>query len=315
MAKNLSKLKPLQKGDLIDIIAPGSACPPEHLQSAVLWIEKNGYKARYHPDILKPQKYLAQTDAFRFQSIKKALLAKDSKAIWCLRGGYGSFRLWPELLKMPKPKSPKLLIGLSDVTSLHQFLNQKWNWVSLHASLLDRLGQGKLPDFVEKELLLNLSGVKVNNEFSNLKPLNKYAFSNKKIKGVVLGGNLATFMVSVGTSLQMKSQKNKKIILFFEDIGERGYKVDRFLNHLKQAQVFRSVSAVVFGDFTDCKEANGLDLVPETLKDFAETLKIPVFSGVQSGHGEIQRPLFFNSSSTLTCGDQGSMLVYSPYAT
>ena len=315
MAKNLNKLNPLQKGDLIDIIAPGSACSSEHLQSAVLWVEKNGFKARYHPDILKPQKYLAQTDAFRFESLKKSLFSKDSKAVWCLRGGYGSFRLWPELLKMKKPKSTKLLIGLSDVTSLHQFLNQKWNWVSLHASLLDRLGQDKVPDFVEKEILSCLQNIKVNSEFKSLKPLNKYAFSNKKIKGVVQGGNLATFMVSVGTAMQIKSQKNKKVILFFEDIGERGYKVDRFLNHLKQAQIFKSVSAVVFGDFTDCKEANGLDLVPETLKDFAETLKIPVFSGVQSGHGEIQRPLFFNTSATLTCGEQGSMLVYSPYAT
>jgi len=315
MAQKSFNLKPLSRGDLIDIVAPGSACSNEQLEKAVCWIEKNGYKARVHSEILKPQKFLAQTDAYRFRSLKKALLATDSKAVWCLRGGYGSFRLWPELLKLKKPKNAKILIGLSDITSLHQFLNQKWNWPSLHASLLDRIGQGKLSSLDEKELLDILQYVKVKNEFSNLKPLNESAIAKKKIQGVVQGGNLATYVVSLGTRMQLKQLQSKKIILFFEDIGERGYKVDRFLNHLKQAGIFDLVEAVVFGDFTDCRESNGQDLVPETLQDFAQSLRIPVFSGVESGHGDVQRPLFFNTRATLTCGERASMLVYSPYAT
>lgn len=308
----------LKPGDIIDIIAPASACSEEHFRLGVKWIENRGFKARFNPNLLKPEMYLSNSDAFRFQDLKKALYAKDSKAIWCLRGGYGSFRLWPEMLKLSKKASPKLFIGLSDITSLHQYLNQQWGWPTLHASLLDRLGQNKLPEDVQKELLQTISGEKNAVSFTDLTAMNDKAkdFSSQKkvIKGTVRGGNLCTFIVSIGTKLQPKYQKKDRVILFFEDIGERGYKLDRFLQHLRQAGVLKNVAAIVFGDFVDGLESNGQSLVNETLLRFASQIRVPVFSGVETGHGLIQRPLFFNTHAVLTCGKNSNMVVYSAYA-
>lgn len=304
----------LKKGDIVDIVAPASACSEEHFRLGVKWIENMGFKPRFNPHILQPDLYLSNSDAFRFQDLKKAFYAKDSKAIWCLRGGYGSFRLWPELLKLSKKTPPKLFIGLSDITSMHQFVNQKWGWPSLHASLLDRVGQNKLPADVEQELVQVVSGAKNSVSFAGLTAMNAAASKKKVIKGTVRGGNLCTFMVSVGTKLQPKYQKKDNVILFFEDIGERGYKVDRFLQHLSQAGIFKNVAAIVFGDFVDGLESNGQSLVHETLMRFAKQTKIPVLSGVETGHGVIQRPLFFNSRAVLTCDKNPNMIVYSPYA-
>lgn len=301
----------LKKGDIIDIIAPASGTSEEHLRQAVKWVEEKGFKARFHPHILEPDLYLAQSDDFRFQDLKKALYAKDSKAVWCLRGGYGSFRLWPKIFKLNQKAPVKLFMGLSDITSLHQFLNQKWNWATIHGPHLDRLGQRKLSADNETEVLQVLNGEKKSVLFTGLVPLNDAAKKKKTIKGKVRGGNLCTFMVSLGTKLQPKYQKKDKIILFFEDIGERGYKVDRFLQHLSQADIFKNVAAIVFGEFTDCLEANGQSLVPETLSRFAKQCKIPVLSGIESGHGIIQRPLFFNTPATLSCGSQPNMVVSS----
>lgn len=304
----------LKKGDIIDIIAPASACSEEHFRMGVKWIESMGFKPRFNEHILKPDLYLSNSDEFRFQDLKKALYAKDSKAIWCLRGGYGSFRLWPNLQKLSKKAPPKLFIGLSDITSMHQYLNQKWGWPTLHASLLDRVGQNKLPADVEAELLQTITGEKKAVSFTNLTAMNDAAKKKKVIKGAVRGGNLCTFMVSVGTKLQPKYQKKENTILFFEDIGERGYKVDRFLQHLRQADVFKNVAAIVFGDFVDGLEASGQSLVQETLMRFAQQMKVPVFSGVETGHGVIQRPLFFNTRAVLTCDKNPNMIVYSAYA-
>lgn len=304
----------LHHGDIIDVVAPASACSEEHFKLGVKWIESLGFKPRFNPHILQPDLYLANSDEFRFQDLKKAMYAKDSKAIWCLRGGYGSFRLWPQLLKLSKKAPPKLLIGLSDITSMHQFVNQKWQWPSLHASLLDRVGQNKLPKANEKELVDLITGQIGAVEFMNLTPMNGPASQKKTIKGTVRGGNLCTFMVSVGTKLQPKYQKKDRTILFFEDIGERGYKVDRFLQHLSQAGIFDNVAAIVFGDFVDGLEASGQSLVQETLSRFAKQCKIPVLSGIETGHGVIQRPLFFNTHATLTCDKNPNMIVYSAYA-
>ncbi|MES2803087.1 MAG: LD-carboxypeptidase [Bdellovibrionota bacterium] len=304
----------LQPGDIVDVVAPASACSEEHLKLGVKWIESLGFKPRYNPHILQPDLYLSNSDEFRFKDLKNALYAKDSKAIWCLRGGYGSFRLWPEMLKLSKKTAPKLFIGLSDITSVHQFLNQKWQWPTLHASLLDRVGQNKLPAGNEKELVDVITGQLDAVEYMNLVPMNDLASSKKVIKGTVCGGNLCTFVVSVGTKLQPKYQKKDKVILFFEDIGERGYKVDRFLQHLTQAGIFNNVAAIVFGDFVDGLESSGQSLVQETLSRFAKQCKVPVFSGVETGHAVIQRPLFFNTSAVLTCGKNPNMIVYSAYA-
>ncbi|MCK6600046.1 MAG: LD-carboxypeptidase, partial [Bdellovibrionaceae bacterium] len=74
----------------------------------------------------------------RFDYLKLALEEEQSDVIWCLRGGYGSIHLLPLLDSLKKPKKKKLLIGLSDITSLHIYLQQRWGWSTLHASHLDR---------------------------------------------------------------------------------------------------------------------------------------------------------------------------------
>ncbi len=305
-----------KEGDIIDLVAPASSCPEDHLIKAVQWLTKLNLVPRFSEKILKPTYYLAQSDDERFLQLEKALLSPDSKGIWCLRGGYGSIRLIPSLLKLNKPEKQKLFIGLSDITSLHQFLIQNWNWSTLHASLLDRVGQGLLPIDNEKLLIETIFGKSSFYLEPELKWLNPKPFdSNLFITGVVIGGNLTTFMSSFGTALQLKKQeniflKNKNLILFFEDIGERGYKVDRFLQQLKQSTVLQDVSAIVFGDFTGCEEKNGENLVPFALQEFANSVSVPVLSGVRSGHGQWQSPLFFNTHAELSCGMNSKLVIF-----
>ena len=103
----------------------------------------------------------------------------------------------------------------------------------------------------------------------------------KKIKAVLIGGNLVTLQSSLATKIAVTGQGK---ILFFEDIGERGYRVDRILDHFTQADVFKNVRAVVFGPFVGGEEPGGKSLVEKVLKEFSERQRFPVFTGVASGH-------------------------------
>ena len=114
---------------------------------------------------------------------------------------------------------------------------------------------------------------------------------------------------SIGTPSEIKT---KGRILFFEEIAERAYRIDRCLQHLDQAKLLDGVAAVVFGDFTKCEESNGTDLITPTLQNFFQKKNIPAFRGLQVGHGEIQRPLFFNTQNVLTCGSDPQLLNYGP---
>ena len=305
-----SKLRVLKSGDTIEIIAPGSSAPMINLEKGAEILRSWGYKVIFDKDILNPQLYLAQSDQYRFEAFKKAITNKNSQAIWCLRGGYGANRLLPQIQKMAIPKNKKLLIGYSDICSLHTVLNQKWKWPSLHGALIDRLGEGTLSLENMNELNKSLTEDLFSATFSNLVPLNKAAMKAKKIQSKVAGGNLLVITSTLGTPSQI-NLKNK--ILFLEEISERAYRIDRCLQQLKQSGVLDKAQAVVFGQFVNCQEKNGEDLVPKTLTHFFEKLKIPAFIGINTGHGVEQRPLFFNTPAVLTCGKSAQMVVYSDY--
>mgnify|MGYP001588236488 FL=1 len=211
---------------------------------------------------------------------------------------------------MKIPNNKKILIGLSDISSLHVVLNQKWKVPSLHASLLDRLALEKLSAENIHELRQVLENPDYVTVFDNLVPLNKPALVLKKIKAQVVGGNLMVVTSTLGTPSQIKT-KNK--ILFLEELCERSYRVDRCLHQMKQAGIFDEVCAVVFGDFIDCDEPNKENHIQVTLKEFFGKLKVPAFTGIEAGHGDRQRPLFFNTETHLTGGNKPQMLVHSAF--
>ncbi len=302
-----SSLAFLRAGDIVDIVAPGSSCSKDVFENSVNWLKAQGFVPRFPKDILDPQTFISNTDEKRLKYLLVALKSKDSKAVWCLRGGYGAIRLVPELLKIKKLPQKKLFIGYSDVTTLHLWLNQKMKWPTIHGPLLDRCGQNQLSELQKNELLGLLSGQKKEIHFSNLKALNPAAqkIKNKKIEGKIFGGNLTVFCSSLGTPLQPKIQND---FLFFEDIGERGYRIDRMLHQIEQAGILKKCKAVFLGDFILGQETNGENHVWSTIQNFFEKSKIPVFSGLECGHGEVQRPLILNSKATLTCSDSIRLL-------
>lgn len=307
---NKHKLDSFKKGDAIEIIAPGSHAPIEHLKNGIAVLQSWGFEVIVNPEMLEPKLFLANSDKKRFELFKRAMNNKKTKAVWCLRGGYGSIRILPMIEKMAVPQQPKLLIGISDICSLHAIINEKWKMASLHAPLVDRIGMGKLNENNMNELMRVLVDTHYVTKFVHLKPLNKAATKNKIIKSKVVGGNLMVVTSTLGTPSQIKGQ-NK--IIFLEELCERSYRIDRCLQQLKQAGVFDAASAVVFGDFLNCDEPNGTNLVLDTLKLFFDKMKIPAFTGLECGHGDIQRPLFFNTETHLTCGLKPQMVVYSAF--
>ena len=115
----------LKQGDVVDLVAPGFRSGQEELRSAEEFIRSWGLVPRVPQGIFGDDVLSSNSDEARFQMLKSALTAPDSRAVWCLRGGYGSIRLLPDLLKLKKPAGDaKLFLALSDITSIHLFLNQ-----------------------------------------------------------------------------------------------------------------------------------------------------------------------------------------------
>ncbi|MGE3973796.1 MAG: LD-carboxypeptidase [Bdellovibrionales bacterium] len=307
MAKSNSKSKAwsaLVPGDIVDLVAPASSCSQEELESAMESVKQLGLIPRLPESIFDDDEPLFSTsDKKRFEYLKRALLARDSKAIWCLRGGYGSLRILPALSKLAKPKTQKLFIGLSDITSLHIFLNQKWRWKTIHGPMLGTFSQRINTE--QHEIADVVFGRIDEISFLHLEPLNAAAKKKKKITGVVRGGNLLTVQGAQGTPWNLNA---KNSILFFEEVNERGYRNDRMFSSLIQSGLFKNAKAVVLGDFIGGNEPDGQNYVNHVIQDFASQLKIPVLRGIRSGHGDLRRPVPFNTNSVLKTGLDASLI-------
>ncbi len=297
----------LKPGDIVDLVAPGFAISNEDLQGAMQFVRSWGLEPRLPKKIFANDVLCSNTDQVRWSYLKKALTADDSCVIWCLRGGYGSIRLLPDLAKLKRPKHTKLVIGISDVTSLSVFLKQNWGWPVLHGPLLDRLGKGAATPEHLQELKKILFGEVSEISFENLTPLNGAARRRGKLEAMVTGGNLITLQSTLALPWQWQT---KEQILFFEDIGERGYRIDRVLTHFAQIGLFKNCKAIVFGDFTGGNEPKGHNLVWQVVERFASEMKVPVLKGIESGHDVVQRPLPLGCPAVLQCGPKPKLICH-----
>lgn len=290
----MQQLPVVKPCDQVEIIAPASRCTDKHLYELKEILESWQLHCIISDEIFGNDLLCANTDAIRGKLLKSALYNPDTTAIICARGGYGSLRLIPELAKLSPPSSPKLFIGMSDITALHLYIQQEWQWPTLHGALaLDKFS----PESIAS-LQAILFGKVDQVEFTGI-PLNTLAEKNQLIEATLTGGNLCLVQTSIGTSWQLDA-RNK--IIFLEEVGERGYRIDRSLEHLSQAHIFQDAAAIILGDFTEGNEPNGESLIMSVLKRFAQNCKIPVIKIEGIGHGYTNYPLPLGTKSKLQLG-------------
>ena len=289
----------------MDVVAPGFGCSKEDLDRGLEWLTNQGFAPRVSKDIFGEDLIHAQAEKLRAQDLIRALKAKDSKAIWFLRGGYGTNRLLPYLKMIKRPN--KILIGISDITSLHSYSIDHWKMPVLHGPLLDRIAKGLVPETVLGEVLQVVCGKKAQVQYDQLIPLNKNASLQKSINSEIVGGNLKVIESHIGTPHEL-NLKNR--IVMFEEIGERAYRVDRMLFHFEQAGLFKNIKAVIFGQFIQDNEPGGLPGKTQSLlSQWAKTQKFPVLSGLPCGHDTEQRILPLGTKAILQLGQRPSLLV------
>ena len=298
----MKKLPILKQGDFVEIIAPASRCSDSQLNLLKKLLESWQLNCIVKEDIFAEDILCANTDEMRFHHLKNALYHPETKAIICARGGYGSMRLIPKLMELNEPETSKLFVGMSDTTCLQLYLLQQWGWPIIHGAAA--------PDRFSQESIASLRSL-VFGELAEVRftttPLNKHAQKNEVIQSSITGGNLAIIQAGIGTSWQLEG--GDKIILL-EEISERGYRVDRMLEHLQQANIFKNAAAILLGDFLGGNEPDGSSLIEPVLQRFAEHCHIPVLRIAGIGHGPINFPIPCGMVAHLQLGEAAQLTVF-----
>lgn len=226
--------------------------------------------------------YLAGSDDRRADHAAQALADPALRAVFCTRGGYGSSRLWPAL-RTVDVSAPKLLVGHSDITSLHLMARACWPRVEcLHGvNLATEQVLGENDHAADNRDALYAELFSPGNS-----PFDVQAIIHGTARGRLTGGCLSLITASLGTPYALECDGD---LLFLEDTGEAPFRLDRALVQLRNAGLFDHVSGVVFGVMPNCTDPYNrfTDIAAELLAPFG----IPVAIGLASGHGAINRPL------------------------
>ena len=273
----------LRSGDTAAVVAPAGPVPHDQLRAGVEHLESWGLEVRLgeHVGDRHPQlDYLAGTDADRAADLQRAWCDPEVSAVFCARGGYGCMRLLDRLdWTAMAAAGPKLLVGSSDVTSLHDAFHAHLDLVTVFGPML-----GTAP-FAEQEAAREhlRSSLFAPEETTALHKPGTGALVPGRAWGVTCGGNLSVLAGSVGTP-DLPQPPDPGIALL-EDVTEDPYQLDRFTTQLLRAGWFDRAAGVALGSWTEC---GPVEQVRAALLDRLGDLGVPVLWEVGFGHGPDQ---------------------------
>jgi muramoyltetrapeptide carboxypeptidase len=278
----------LIKGDTVALVSPSAATDNRlDLQLSQEVMEALGLRVRTGAHYGGRRGHLAGNDEDRAADLNAAFADDEVKAVICVRGGSGAARVLPLLDYAAIRANPKVLLGYSDITALHNAIlaqtglvtfhgpNGTGSWNRFNADQFERV-------FFGRELMQYRNQVEVGDELVARRN-RTLTIAGGKASGELVGGNL-TVLTALAGSPYLPDFAGK--ILFLEDVSEAPYRIDRMLSTLKLMGALDRIAGLVFGECTDCDPGEGYGslTLDEILDDHIKPLGIPAYRGAMIGH-------------------------------
>lgn len=307
-------LSKLQKGDIVDLIAPASAFSAEDYNAAIKFVEDLGLavRIRSYDELVNQESLYSNSDEYRFESLVDALLS-PSRAIWCICGGYGSYKLLERLDKQfgsaPKVGGgvSKLFIGFSDITVLLNYLIDKLGWSVIHGVMPTQITRGSIFESSKNSVIDLMFGRVGKVEIPTVFALNNSAKQQKETSGIFIGGCLSLMQVLLGTEQDVDF--SGKIILLEDDRFETPERVDRIFDHMLRAGKFKGAAGVILGNFLELPEGEVLKHpkmggIFERFGAELDKLSVPLLHSPYLGHGKNALSIPLGMKTTLSLGSK-----------
>jgi len=292
----------LKPNDQIRIISPSGSIDPEYIDGAKNILTGWGFKVTEGQYARSEYGRFAGTPEQRAGDLQQALDDTNVKAIMCSRGGYGAAQIIDRIDFTGFIKSPKWLIGFSDITILHNAISNM-GIASIHGIMAKQLTE--LP--VESEQVKNLRNILTGNFPAYTIQGEEYNRIGQA-QGKLIGGNLSVLMGLRGSQYDLTY---KNAILFIEDIGEKPYQIDRMIQNLRFSGVLEQLSGLVLGQFSECDEDPLMmqsisGLIFDAVKDY----DYPVGFNFPAGHVDNNFPIIIGANVTLRVTKNGTELIF-----
>ncbi len=288
----------LKPGDTVTVLAPARKVNKEEIEPELEIFLSWGLKIKYAPNVFERFHQFAGEDHIRAQDFNEALKDPESKAILCARGGYGTVRIIDQIDWQLLIQNPKWIIGFSDITIIHNELNNH-KIAGIHGPM--PLIFPKIDNVCLEYLRKTLFGEHFDIIFPN-NPLN----IKGKVHGELVGGNLSILVSMIGTPSDLDT--NGKI-LFIEDLDEYYYHIDRMLHQLKRAGHLSNLKALIVGSMNDMRDNPTPFGIPihKMVLDLTKEYDYPIVFDFPTGHESMNHSLILGGTYELNVGERCSL--------
>lgn len=273
----LRRPRRLTSGDRVAVVAPSGPLDEDRLRRGCRVLESWGLEVVTGPHVLDRDGHLAGADADRAADLQSAWLDPSVRAVFCARGGSGAARLldlldWDAMRRA----EPKVLVGFSDATALHEALATHLGVAGLFGPMpATEVFGGESPDATSAEHLRRTLFEPEATQVLRGETTSRVV--GGRARGVTVGGTLSLLAGSIGTR---ESRAAVGGIVVLEDVTEEAYRLDRLLTHLLRAGWFEGAAGIVLGTWVDC----GDDAVSTVCGRLAH-LGVPLLADLPFGHG------------------------------
>ena len=313
------KPKALSPGDTVGLITPATfVSDPERLETAERTVRYFGLEPKWGKHVARKWGYAGGTVEERLADLHAMFADRTVKAVFCVRGGYGSGHLLDRIDYKLIRANPKIFIGYSDITAMHLAIHKMTGLVTFHGPVALSGFSQYTQQFYRKALFEAKPLGELTNppETNQLRPRDHlHAIRPGKASGRLIGGNLSLVAATMGTPYEIDTRGR---ILFLEDVDEQPYSLDRMLTQLRLAGKFDQAAGLVWGECSDCRPkefrpsfSDGTFTTNEVVFQMFKQLRIPVLSGLTIGHTDDQLTLPEGVAAELDA-DKGTLTITEP---
>ncbi|MFF1374966.1 LD-carboxypeptidase [Streptomyces sp. NPDC058308] len=297
----------LTPGARVAVVAPSGPVPDDRLEAGLDILRGWDLDPVVMPhvrDVHPEFRYLAGADADRARDLERAWCDPSVAAVFCARGGYGAQRMadlvdWPAL----RAAGPKVFLGYSDVTALHEAFARRLGIATLHGPMTaaaDFLKNARAQEHLRTTLFAPEEARVIRAGSPQA------AVTGGRARGVTLGGCVSLLAAELGTRAARASARGG--LLFLEDTGEEAYRLDRILTQLLRAGWLDGVAGIALGSWEACGPRDELRAL---FADRLGGLGVPVADEFGFGHCEGALTVPFGVSGELDA-DEGTLTLDEP---
>ena len=243
---------PARPGDRVGVAALSGVVDGARLGRGVERLRQLGFEPVLASNLASRQGLFAGSDEERLSAFHELAADTDLRAIFFARGGHGILRLLDGIDWQLLGSTPRAYVGYSDLTPFLDQLASRLGLVGFHGPMVAE-ELAREADVDEDSMLLRALAGELPLELA----VERVA-GGSVAEGPLVGGCLSLLTATLGTR---HAPELNGAILFWEDVHEPTYRLDRMLTQLKLAAGLSEIHGMVVGRLATMSMAAGLRLM------------------------------------------------------